>query len=247
MPGGGRLAIATSNVDEVPAGLQNELSPGQYVAISVSDTGTGMPSEVLAKAFEPFFTTKAPGKGTGLGLSQLYGFAKQSGGTVRIESRVGEGTSVTIYLPRTHAQAAGAEPTLIEPRMRERQAVLLVDDDEAVREVAAAMLEEIGYEVTAVSSGAAALDTLRTHAFALLLTDVAMPRMTGVELAQQVRKERPDLPILFASGYADLDSFGEQLSTEVVLKKPYRLAELAARLEIAVLPERSGTVVELRR
>ena len=246
MPGGGRLTIATRNLDRMPPELGTELSPGDYVAIAVSDTGTGMSPAVLAKAFEPFFTTKEQGKGTGLGLSQLYGFAKQSGGTARIDSVEGQGTTVTIYLPRTHAVSAAPEPAMLEPKTREPLPILLVDDDDGVRTVAAAILEEVGYKVTAVGGGAAALHALETETFALLLTDVAMPGMNGVELAQRVRSARPELPILFASGYADLQMFGEELSHEVVLKKPYRIADLAGRLEAALSERRTNNVVDLR-
>jgi signal transduction histidine kinase/CheY-like chemotaxis protein len=247
MPGGGRLTISTSNVEQVPAKLSGELAAGEYLAVSVSDTGTGMSPEVKARAFEPFFTTKEHGKGTGLGLSQLYGFAKQSGGTARIESAPGEGTTVTIYLPRTQREAQAAEPTVLEPRRREQMPVLLVDDDDAVRNVGAAMLEEMGFVVTSAASGAEALQALETQSFALLLTDVAMPSMSGVELARAVRERLPELPILFASGYADLQVFGEQLTDETVLKKPYRLADLAARIEATVSAKRGDNVVELRR
>jgi signal transduction histidine kinase len=247
MPGGGRLTISTANIEEVPPGLAAELSPGEYVAIAVSDTGSGMPPAVLARAFEPFFTTKPQGKGTGLGLSQLYGFAKQSGGTARIESREGEGTKVTIYLPRT-IEAAAAEPVLaIETRAASRARLLVVDDDDDVRQVAAAMVEEIGYEVVSVDSGQAALKALEGQHFALLLTDVVMPGMSGVELARRVRQLHPKLPILFASGYADVQTFGAELTDERVLKKPYRIAEVAARITGLLGEQRGDNVVGIRR
>ncbi len=247
MPGGGRLTISTGNVEEVPAGLAAELTPGEYVAIAVSDTGCGMTPAVLARAFEPFFTTKAQGKGTGLGLSQLYGFARQSGGTVRIDSREGEGTKVTIYLPRTR-EAAAAEPVqAIESRPASRMRVLVVDDDDDVRQVAAAMIEEIGYEVVAVDGGEAALKALEGQRFALIVTDVVMPGMSGVELARRVRALQPQLPILFASGYADVQTFGAELTDERVLKKPYRIAEVAARITGLVTEQRGDNVVGFRR
>ena len=247
MPAGGRLTIATRNIETVPAKLASDLSPGQYVAISVSDTGAGMSPAVLARAFEPFFTTKEQGKGTGLGLAQLYGFAKQSGGTARIESREGEGTTVTIYLPRTEAECATAEVPVLETKAAERVRVLIVDDDEDVRNVAAALVEEIGYEVDAAESGEAAMRLLAANRFALVITDVAMPGMTGVDLARQIRSETPDLPIIFASGYADVQTFGEELLPETVLKKPYRIAELAARISAALVERPSGgNVVPIR-
>ena len=247
MPSGGRLTITTKNVEQVPPQLSGDLGAGQYVAIAVSDTGTGMAPAVVARAFEPFFTTKEQGKGTGLGLAQLYGFAKQSGGTARIESREGEGTTVTIYLPRTEAACATAEIPVLETKAAERVRILIVDDDEDVRNVAAALGEEIGYDVDAAESGEAALRLLAANPSALVITDVAMPGMTGVELARQIRAEMPDLPIIFASGYADVQTFGEELLQENLLKKPYRIAELAARIS-AALAERpsSGNVVPLR-
>jgi CheY-like chemotaxis protein len=248
MPGGGRLTISTRNVDPVPAPLSSELSPGQYVALSVSDTGTGMSPGVLARAFEPFFTTKEQGRGTGLGLAQLYGFAKQSGGTARIESREGEGTTVTIYLPRTRKERAAAEPTLLETKPAERSRILLVDDDDDVRQVAAALIEEIGYQVIVADSGEAALKLLNDGGFALLLTDVAMPGMNGVQLAKEVKRLAPTLPILFASGYADLQTFGSELNDERLLKKPFRITDVAARISVALGENRSaGNVVEFRR
>ncbi len=247
MPAGGRLTIATRNVETVPAKLSSDLSPGQYVAIAVSDTGAGMSPAVLARAFEPFFTTKEQGKGTGLGLAQLYGFAKQSGGTARIESREGEGTIVTIYLPRTEAACRSAEIPVLETRAAERVRILIVDDDEDVRNIAAALVEEIGYDVDAAESGEAALRLLAPDRFALVITDVAMPGMTGVDLAREIRSKVPDLPIIFASGYADVQTFGEELLHENLLKKPYRIAELAARISAALAERASGgNVVPLR-
>lgn len=247
MASGGRLTISTSNLERVPPALAADLAPGEYVAISVSDTGTGMSAEIQARAFEPFFTTKEQGRGTGLGLSQLYGFAKQSGGTVRIQSAEGQGTTVTTYLPRTQVALVQPEATAPKSRRRERMSVLLVDDDDGVREVCAAMLEDIGCDVTAAASGEEALQTLGSHRFTIMLTDIAMPVMSGVELAQRTRDLYPDMPVLFASGYADLEAFGEQLSEETVVRKPYRLAELAARLETVVDQERGDNVVDLPR
>jgi signal transduction histidine kinase len=247
MPSGGRLTIQTSNLDHVPPALASELAPGEYVAVTVADTGSGMSPEVQARAFEPFFTTKEQGRGTGLGLSQLYGFAKQSGGTARIESVEGQGTSVTIYLPRTHVAVLEADTAAPKPRRRERLKVLLVDDDDGVREVCAAMLEDIGCEVTTAASGEESLKVLAAQTFTIMLTDIAMPAMSGVELAQRVRELVPEMPILFASGYADLQAFGEQLSEETVVRKPYRLAELAARIEAMIDQSRGENVVELKR
>ena len=246
MPSGGRLTISTANVDRVPSFLAPELAPGEYVAISVEDTGTGMSPEVQARAFEPFFTTKEQGRGTGLGLSQLYGFAKQSGGTARIDSVEGRGTTVSLYLPRTEVRTLQAEATPTRSPRRQRIRVLLVDDDDGVREVCAAMLDDIGCDVTAAANGEEALKALDGGNFSIMLTDIAMPTMSGVDLAQRARELVPDMPILFASGYADLQVFGEQLSEETVVRKPYRLAELAARLEAVLDQERGDNVVELK-
>ena len=245
MPSGGRLTIETSNLDHVPGALSAELPSGEYVAISVTDTGTGMTPQVLARAFEPFFTTKEQGRGTGLGLSQLYGFAKQSGGTVKIDSTEGQGTAVTMYLPRTEVEAlrAAAEPT--RPPRRGGISVLLVDDDDGVREVCTAMLEDIGCRVTSAASGEEALHELAQAKFTIMLTDIAMPAMSGVELARKARELVPDMPVLFASGYADLQAFGAQLSEETVVRKPYRLSELAARLEAMLEQDRGENVVDL--
>jgi CheY-like chemotaxis protein len=246
MPSGGRLTISTENVDAVPTHLTAELGNRQYVALSVADTGTGMTPEVLAKAFEPFFTTKEQGRGTGLGLSQLYGFAKQSGGTVRIDSKVGEGTKVTVYLPRTEAPANVVDLPVPEGRSASHISVLLVDDDDAVREVCSTMLEEIGCAVTQASSGEQALAVLKSGNFTVIVTDVAMPGMSGVELADKAREFAPKLPVLFASGYADLQIFGEQLSHEALIKKPYRLSELSARLHQLLSDQPSDNVVRMR-
>ena len=246
MPSGGRLTIQTSNLDHVPPVLASDLATGEYVAVAVSDTGSGMTAEVQARAFEPFFTTKEQGRGTGLGLSQLYGFVRQSGGTARIESVEGQGTTVTMYLPRTHVLALESETAAPRPRRRERLQVLLVDDDDGVRDVCAAMLEDIGCEVTPAASGDDALRELAVRSFTIMLTDIAMPAMSGVELAQRTRELVPGMPILFASGYADLQAFGEQLSEETVLRKPYRLSELAARIEALIDQSRAANVVELK-
>jgi signal transduction histidine kinase len=248
MPAGGRLTIATANVERVPPHLTNELSPGQYVAISVADTGLGMTPAVLARAFEPFFTTKEQGKGTGLGLAQLYGFAKQSGGTARIDSREGEGTTVTIYLPRTREACAAPEVEALAPRRLQDAKVLVVDDDDDVLLVAAAMVEELGYEVVAAANGEGALRALDEGEFALLLTDVAMPGMNGVELAAEVRRRRPALPIIFASGYADVQTFGADLLRGEAAQEalPDRRSRRPHRRD-AVGGRREGNVVELRR
>jgi CheY-like chemotaxis protein len=206
-----------------------------------------MSPEILKRAFEPFFTTKETGRGTGLGLAQLYGFAKQSAGTARIDSTEGQGTTVTIYLPRTRVLAASGQVTQDNQRKNQLLSVLLVDDDDSVREVCTAMLEDIGCKVVAVPGGAEALDQLKSQQFSLLLTDIAMPAMNGVELVREARKIAPEMPVLFASGYADLQVFADDLAEETVVRKPYRLAEIAARIDAVIAGERADNVVEFSR
>ena len=219
MPNGGLLAITARNLpSEVPA----QLPPGDYVSISVRDTGEGMAAEVLARAIEPFFTTKPMGKGTGLGLAMVHGFAAQSGGYVQIESRVGEGTTVEIVLPRA-AVFADQEPdehTSARPdRLVHGEAtILLVEDDNQVRPVAAAFLRESGYTVVEASSAAAATGLAQTlERLDLLVTDVSMPGEDGISLAARLRREEPGLPVLFITGRPP----GPELDNEVTLRKPF--------------------------
>jgi signal transduction histidine kinase/ActR/RegA family two-component response regulator len=238
MPKGGRVTICTRNVPQVPASLASELEPGEYVCVSVQDDGPGMPPEVLARAFEPFFTTKSYGKGTGLGLAQLYGFAKQSGGAAKIESELGKGTAVAIYLPRTRQELVrDSVPRSDEQRTR-RARILVVDDDDEVRLVTAGTIEELGYEAETAANADDALAMVNSQRFDLLITDVAMPEVDGVELARRARTLDPRLPILFSSGYADVQTFGDELSDETVLRKPFRIADVAARIQRVL--DRSG-------
>jgi CheY-like chemotaxis protein len=229
---------------------------GEYVLVSVTDTGSGIPPEIQAKVFEPFFTTKEVGKGSGLGLSQVLGFVKQSGGGMCIDSVEGEGASVKIYLPRAAAlapavQADGGEfdhkprATPIEGRMPE---LLLVDDDSAVREVTCAMLRELGYLVTEAGSGRQALDILTGHPpFDLLLIDYAMPGMNGGELAQRVRQGAPGQTILFITGYADFAALSA-LGQDRVVQKPFRDGDLARQVSAALgIQDKSAKVVQIKR
>jgi signal transduction histidine kinase/CheY-like chemotaxis protein len=205
MPLGGRLTFMTRNVSVIAADAPG-IPAGDYVQVSVTDTGEGMSKETLARAFDPFFTTKGVGKGTGLGLSQVYGFAQQLGGTVRIDSAIGHGTTVTIWLPRAEAVAV-AEPVGPVASEREPSApvkILLVDDDQAVRSLTVEMLSDLGHTVASAENGVAALGMLSTTAeFDLLLSDFAMPVMNGAQLAAEAMKLRPQLPVLFMTGYAD--------------------------------------------
>jgi signal transduction histidine kinase len=247
---GGRLAVHTENVTLGPALYPEDPPAGDYVAICVADTGTGMTEEVRAKVFEPFFTTKEIGKGSGLGLSQVLGFAKQSGGGVRIESRVGEGTSIRIYLPRTKAKAeerSPSAPAIAAHRDAPDARILLVDDDHAVREVTSTTLRDLGYTVVEAGSGGAALDILtREPAIDLLIIDFAMPGMSGAEVARQARAKRPTLPILFITGFADRAALAGVSETHIV-GKPFMNDELATKLRSVLVEEVSDKVVRLRR
>ena len=247
---GGRLAVHTENVTLGPALYPEDPPAGDYVAICVADTGTGMTEEVRAKVFEPFFTTKEIGKGSGLGLSQVLGFAKQSGGGVRIESRVGEGTSIHIYLPRTKAKAeerSPSAPAIAAHKDAPDARILLVDDDHAVREVTSTTLRDLGYSVVEAGSGGAALDILaREPTIDLLIIDFAMPGMSGAEVARQARAKRPTLPILFITGFADRAALAGVSETHIV-GKPFVNDELATKLRTVLVEEVSGKVVRLRR
>jgi CheY-like chemotaxis protein len=237
MPDGGRLTITTANVSADDPRRPPELAQGDYVAVSVADTGTGMTEEVLARAFEPFFTTKDIGQGTGLGLSQVYGVAQQSGGTVRIDTKLGRGTTVTVYLLRAATAGAAASPleAATGPQGRRDGAILVVDDDPDVREVTVASLESLGYTVVAAESGRAALEILeRGEPVDLMLIDYAMPEVNGVETMRLVRAKRPNLRILMVTGYADTGALEGETGQDGILKKPFNLAKLAASIEGAM-------------
>ncbi len=235
---GGGLTVETSNVTLGPPRRPEEPAAGDYVAVTVSDTGSGMSEEIRARVFEPFFTTKAVGKGSGLGLSQVLGFAQQSGGGVRIDTRLGEGSSVKVFLPRAASAAAQIpERSPSEPRRvagDRAGVILLVDDDSAVREVTRSLLDEAGYEVVEAGSGGAALELLdRGRAVDLLLVDFAMPGMNGMEVARAAHSRRPQLPILFVTGHADLTAL-EEVGEERVVPKPFRQGELRQKVERAL-------------
>jgi signal transduction histidine kinase/CheY-like chemotaxis protein len=234
---GGTILVGTRNVRTDQRDFSDDLAPGDYVALSVADSGEGMTAEVLAKAFEPFFTTKEVGKGTGLGLSQVYGLARQSGGTVRIRSKPGAGTEVDIYVPRALGASKPEQPQAAgdvgEATVR-RGTVLIVDDQEEVREIAAIHLEALGYEIIQAANGRAALDLLEvggTPVMDVLLVDYAMPGISGAEVIRAARQARPNLPAVLMTGYADADALGEELRHVVLLKKPFRLHELEAALD----------------
>jgi CheY-like chemotaxis protein len=231
MPQGGRLTVKTSN-RRVDRGLASrwEASAGDYAVISVEDTGTGMSSEVLAHVFEPFFTTKDVGKGTGLGLSQVYGFAKQSGGFVTVDSALGRGTLIEVFLKRSmevRPAARQISEAVLEPGVG---TVLVVEDDAAVRATTSGMLEDLGYSVLSAETGNAALRIIKENtALDLVFSDVVMPDgMSGVELAHQIASLRPELPVLLTSGYTAQRVIPETPAGELaLLKKPFSQTDLS--------------------
>lgn len=243
---GGALIVETANMTLGAPRRPEEPTAGDYVMVSVTDTGSGMTPEVFAKAFEPFFTTKAVGKGSGLGLSQVFGLAKQSGGGVRIETKPGEGTSVKVFLPRSDvAQATPTGHRAPPVKVEGHPVVLLVDDDSAVREITATLLAELGYAVVEAGSGGAALETLqRRPDIDLMLLDFAMPGMNGAEVAREAHVRRPGLPIIFVTGYADAEALS--LADErAIIQKPFDDHDLASKLG-AVLRPADAKVVPLR-
>jgi signal transduction histidine kinase/ActR/RegA family two-component response regulator len=241
MPQGGALTIAAQDVG-VAAGNAQGLEPGSYICLAVIDTGDGMDEETLRHAAEPFYTTKGLGKGTGLGLSMVYGLATQSGGTMRISSRLGAGTKVELWLPVTdegeHRPLPPRIPDRIEPTPPCR--ILLVDDDQAVAEGTVAMLEHLGHEVVVAASADEALGIVTgTVPVDLVITDHAMPGMTGTEFIACLHQMMPDLPVVLATGYADIPR-GTDPSVPR-LDKPFRLENLAAAIA-ALMSERQGRV-----
>ncbi|WP_376093980.1 PAS domain S-box protein [Roseomonas sp. CCTCC AB2023176] len=240
MPGGGRLTVSTEAVQLSADDLQRieDPPPGDYVTIRVADTGAGMPPEVLERVFDPFFTTKAQGQGTGLGLSQVYGFVRQSGGLVRIESTPGQGTTVCLLMPlHDRAEEAEVRDAPPPPRAVARATVLLVDDEEAVRGPVADRLRDLGYAVIEARDGPEALRTLTSSDPDLLVTDVGLPNgMNGRQVAEAVREGRPGLPVLFVTGYAaaSLPPGFE------VIGKPFDLDDLARRVQAILGPGRSS-------
>jgi PAS domain S-box-containing protein len=241
MPHGGRLTIDTRLVrlDRASADRHPGLAPGEYVALTVTDTGVGMSPDVQARAFEPFFTTKPPGQGAGLGLATVYGFVKQMGGHVALESEPARGTAVGVYLPlapEATPEPAATAPSAAPPRGTET--VLLVEDEPDVRELAIEILEGYGYRVLPAAGPAEALDVAERHPgpIHLLLTDVVMPGMSGPELARRLEGERPGLRVLYMSGYTEHPTVQRQvLDLEgALLPKPFTSEELAGRVREAL-------------
>jgi signal transduction histidine kinase/ActR/RegA family two-component response regulator len=231
MDGEGQLAISVENV-VLAAGEVGELGAGEFVRISVSDTGSGMPPEVIERVFEPFFTTKPVGKGTGLGLSQIFGFARESGGDVIIESEVGVGSTVSLYLPRSNQEveaAAAALPGMDDPAPGAAgTAILVVEDDPRVSRSTVGALEELGYRPIACAGGREALEILEREGgrIELVITDIMMPEMTGPELVREATARWPSTAILYVTGYVG-EAGSEELSGHDILRKPFTVAALA--------------------
>ena len=242
MPGGGRLTIETGNkwFDE-RAARERGLPPGQYVSLCVSDTGTGIAPDVIARAFDPFFTTKPVGMGTGLGLSMVYGFARQSGGQARICSEPGQGALVCLYLPRHPGEAEHPEmpaELAAAPRAGQGETVLVVDDEPTVRMLVTEVLEELGYTAIEAADGASGLQALQSDVHLdLLVTDVGLPGgMNGRQLADAARERRPGLKVLFITGYAENDvlSHGHLEPGMHVMTKPFAMEALASRIKALI-------------
>jgi CheY-like chemotaxis protein len=241
MPQGGKLVLETRNIvlDADHSDFHPELKPGEYVQLSISDTGSGMAAEVRDRVFEPFFTTKEKGRGTGLGLAMVYGFVKQSGGHVTIYSEIGLGTTINLYFPRVDSgvpQSSARAKEHADPQAR--GTILVVEDDERVRRLTITRLKMIGYEVLEASDGPKAIDILtKDHAVDLVFTDLIMPGgMSGREVAVRARELKPGVKVLLTSGYAEELVHGEDLEREQlkVLRKPYHQADLAAAVRDAL-------------
>jgi PAS domain S-box-containing protein len=249
MPDGGTIAVSAENRT---IGDDEEEAPGagDYVVVTVTDTGCGMPPEILDQVLEPFFTTKDVGKGTGLGLSMVYGFAKQSGGVFRIRSREGAGTDAEIWLPRGREAVVEAAVPRGHPAARSsvgRLRVLLVDDHDAVRTTTAAMLDDLGHEAVPVPDGAEAIAALeRGETIDVLITDYAMPLVSGAEVIRQARELRPELPAMIITGYADAGSIARRPADVHLLSKPFTAEQMRLALEAAVRAEPPPAEAPLR-
>jgi CheY-like chemotaxis protein len=232
MPEGGLLTLEAVNaeLDSTYAATQEDLKPGSYVAISVSDNGSGMPATVRDRVFDPFFTTKPLGEGTGLGLSMVYGFVKQSGGHIRVYSEVGQGTTVRLYLPRHNGEADDRENTALKPSVPHvgaGETVLVVDDEELIRQLVVEVLTDLGYAALEAVDGRQAMTILQSpRRIDLLVTDVGLPGgMNGRQLADVSRGLRPKMPVLFITGYAEtaVVSNGHLGPGMAVITKPFQM------------------------
>jgi CheY-like chemotaxis protein len=234
MPAGGTVTISSAN-RKLDSANWAELPHGDYVQLTVSDTGSGMAPEVLEKVLEPFFTTKELGKGSGLGLPMVYGFAKQSNGAFRIRSEVGEGTTAELWLPRApHGEAAETLPPKEETarRISRRLRILLVDDHEEVRSTTAAVLHDLGHEVIEAADGAEALERMRGGdcQYDLVISDYAMPRLSGTDFVRSARELCPGLPALIITGYAEAESIKDRPDGVEILLKPFTANKLESVL-----------------
>jgi PAS domain S-box-containing protein len=239
MPEGGQLTIETCNahLDDAYVARQRDVSPGQYVCICVTDTGTGMSREVIERAFEPFFTTKPLGQGTGLGLSMVYGFAKQSEGHLKIYSEEGQGTTIKIYLPR-HSGSAGSEESTDPadpPRAEAGETVLVVEDEPVIRDLIVEVLRDLGYRALEAADGPSGLKMLQSRErIDLVVTDVGLPGLNGRQLADHARERRPDLKILFITGYAENATIASGFLEPgmEMLTKPFAVEALATKVRL---------------
>jgi PAS domain S-box-containing protein len=244
MSGEGRIAIRVARVGHIPPLREQPGRPGEFVAISMEDTGTGIAADMLEKIFEPFFTTKEVGKGTGLGLSQAFGFAKQSGGDIGVVSTLGLGATFTFYLPRVTSPAAAPEARAgAEPAARGRgYSVLVVEDNDEVGRFSTELLEDLGYRVKRVADAPSALALLATDEFSadLVFSDVIMPGMNGVELATIIRERYPGLPVILTSGYSEVLAENAHVGFELI-QKPYSVESLSRVLRKAIVRPERGT------
>jgi CheY-like chemotaxis protein len=248
MPEGGSIMISAREAT-IKANDPVGLTPGQYVCVSVADSGEGMDEKTLERASEPFFTTKGVGKGTGLGLSMIHGFAEQSGGRLVLKSRKGHGTTAEIWLPVAETLVgalAADEPEAGLPPSGDALSILVVDDDSLVLMNTAAMLEDLGHKVVEATSGEQALRVLRRGGtIDLVITDQLMPGMTGTQLAEAIRSEQPDMPVILATGYSELPvGKAPELAK---LDKPFTQNDLARAIGTVTRPLQHGRVVPFRR
>jgi len=222
MPDGGRLAIETTNRDVTAAQARVlEISPGRFVELVVRDTGVGIPPDVQGRIFEPFFTTKPKGAGTGLGLSMVYGFVRQSGGAISVQSEAGRGSAFSLLLPRTDDTTTGPPaPRTLSVARQGTGTILIAEDERALRRLTATVLRQAGYQAIEAADGQQALDLYNVHgpSIVMVVTDVVMPRMGGIELAKRLRQARPSVPLLFVTGYVDQSEALHEQGTPVLLK-----------------------------
>ena len=242
MPDGGRVAIETANRDVTAAqAVALEIKEGPYVELRVRDTGVGIPIDLQPRIFEPFFTTKPKGQGTGLGLSMVYGFVRQSGGTVTVQSAPGRGTTFSLLLPRTDDTTTDRTPTPRELTGARTGAgtILIAEDERALRRLSATVLGQAGYRTLEASDGQQALDlyTVHAHSIVMVVTDVVMPRMGGIELARRLKQLKPSLPLLFVTGYVEQsDALNDSATNTPVLLKPFSPDALLQAMNHALLP-----------